>query len=358
MNAGTAAPRTAPGAARCTVGLLTLNGESDAADCAASVLAQTEPDLDIRWIDNGSSDRTIESVLEGHPGFVRPERLGENIGFCGGHNMAFAAADAPYYLALNQDAVLAPDYVERLCDRMDRDDSISAISGIILSGSPSQAGPWPVLSAGMALSRGRFPYELGAGTEYRPPVGPGNDAPYVRFVPAVTGAALMIRRAHVPLLPPGDGTLFPEEFFAYFEEVDLALRIARAGFRCAVDPAALAWHRARGREGRGRTEIRAHYLRNHWLLSLRHDSPTEFLADLPRIIGGELRHYLPRYAGDPAATLRALALLPRAIGPTSRFRRDARALARNRDDGAAAGDGRARFYRESVRLLRGGVVPN
>lgn len=321
---------------RCTAGLLTFNGEADAPDCVAALLAQTEPAIDVRWIDNASTDATVEKVLDRHPEFVAPDRMESNIGFCGGHNRAFAASIAPYYLALNQDAILSPDYIARLCDRMDEDPSLAAVSGLVVSADSRR-----VLSAGMAVSRARFPWELNAGE-----IPPENPAGELRIVPAVTGAAIMIRRSAVARLSPDPDALFAPEFFAYFEEADLAMRIARAGLRCGTDTGARAWHRERGREGRARPAIHAHYLKNHWLITLRHDTPREFLADLPRILAGEVRHYLPRYVASPGATLRALAALPGCIGPTLRFRRWADA---NFDPDAG---GRAVFYRESVRLLK------
>jgi GT2 family glycosyltransferase len=36
---------------------------------------------------------------------------------------------------------------------------------------------------------------------------------------------------------------FPADFGAYFEDVDLAWRIRRAGYRCVYEPASVVWHR-------------------------------------------------------------------------------------------------------------------
>ena len=332
---------------RCAALLLTWNGAADAPYAARSLLAQTEPDLDIRWIDNASTDDTMSRVRAEVPEFPLPELMEKNVGFCAGHNRAFAATDAPYYLALNQDVVLAPDYIERLCDWMDEDESLASTSGLVLS----HSGDWEdppldpdstINSAGMAMGLGRFPFELRMGRE------PTERDRERQFVPAVTGAAMMIRRSAMEKVADRPGELFPPEFFAYFEEVDLALRIARAGLRCGVEGSALAWHAARGRGGKMNPAIRKHYIKNHWLVTFRNDRWTEMLAELPYIAKGELVHYVPQYLKALVPFIKArfqtLTMLPEARRV---FRRGARKF-------PDSTEGRRRFYKESRRLLKEG----
>ncbi|MCH8332729.1 glycosyltransferase family 2 protein, partial [Candidatus Sumerlaeota bacterium] len=227
--------------ARCAVGLLTWNGGDDAVLCARSILGQTEKNLEIRWIDNASTDGTCKRIADEMPAFPRPAILERNVGFCKGHNQAFASTSAPYYLALNQDAVLAPDYVEKLCDWMDEDRSLAMASGLILHSPGLDPDPAArIASAGMAMGRGRFPFELRMGELA------GEDDRRRRYVPGLTGAALLLRRSAVLDLCEWPGEVFAPEFFAYFEEIDLALRVARAGRRCGIAGSALAWHAGRG----------------------------------------------------------------------------------------------------------------
>jgi GT2 family glycosyltransferase len=47
---------------------------------------------------------------------------------------------------------------------------------------------------------------------------------------------------------------FPEEFGAYFEDVDLAWRIHRAGYRAVYEPRSVVWHRV-GSSYRPRREL-------------------------------------------------------------------------------------------------------
>lgn len=376
---------------RCAIGLLTWNGAADAGACARSVLAQDERGrdvgapggLEIIWIDNASTDDTVGALRRAAPAFPEPIRLEINTGFCAGHNLGIERSRAPYYLALNQDAVLAPDYVRLLCDWMDSDPALAMVSGLILetgggegsgfgggdslgelndladlaervAGSESDpavaaaAGvAWNALvrtariySAGLAMGRGRFPFELGMGRPVR-----ATDFAR-RRVPGVTGAAMLLRREAVLAAAPRPGEVFPPEFFAYFEEVDLALRLAKAGLACGVHGGAVAWHAARGQGGVGRPDIRAHYFKNHWLMTLRDASLGELLRDASAILKTELMRFAPKYFREPAAALLGLA---RAARLAPRARADRRALAARWPDAAA---NRRAFFALSRAKLR------
>jgi GT2 family glycosyltransferase len=283
-----------------------------------SVLAQSEESMDLIWIDNASQDGTGARLRKEFPRLPKPTVNARNEGFCAPHNAAIEVCRTKYYLALNQDVVLEPDYICELCDWMDRDEGLALTSGLILMKTTpgSSAGAPPrVYSAGMVFPRVRFAFELGMGGPVR------KEYESRRDVPGVDGAAMMLRveACRAASLPPED--VFPEIFFAYSEEVDLAMRLARLGLRCGVDGAARARHAGQGSGGLARPEIRARFFLNHWLLTLRHDRWRDILMELPYIIRGELQYWLPLYFRHPLATLRAKLMFPWRIAAARRFRR-------------------------------------
>lgn len=306
---------------RATVGLLTWNAGPFGAACVRSLLAQTEP-VDAVWIDNASTDNTIELIQNAvgesnsafRASFPTPIANSRNLGFCIGHNQALARCRTRYYLALNQDVILAPDYVERLCDWLDEDPQLALVSGLILWGDTAdpQAKVW---SAGLVWPRVEFPFELGMG---RPPR-PGDRLR--RRVPGVTGAAMLLRveACRGASLPPAE--IFPAHFFAYHEEVDLALRLARAGLACGVEGQALAWHVGGGSGGLRQRSIRSHYFTNHWLLPLRHEPWPMLLRELPYRLRGELQYWLPRYLKSPIAAALGFCRALGQLVPARRFYR-------------------------------------
>src|SRR5262249_12507709 len=60
-------------------------------------------------------------------------------------------------------------------------------------------------------------------------------------VAAVSATAALYRREALEAVAP-QGQVFEDAFFAYYEDVDLSLRLARAGWRFACDPSAVARH--------------------------------------------------------------------------------------------------------------------
>ena len=86
---------------------------------------------------------------------------------------------------------------------------------------------------------------------------------------------------------------FDEDFFAYYEDADLAWRAQWRGWQCRYAPEAVATHRRGGgdtlRKGR-RPNPRGPRLawRNRYLMTIKNDSLAGFLRDLPFIVGAEL----------------------------------------------------------------------
>jgi GT2 family glycosyltransferase len=84
-----------------------------------------------------------------------------------------------------------------------------------------------------------------------------------------------------------------EDFFAYYEDADLAWRAHLCGWQAAFEPQALGTH-VRGwgdslRKQRNRDAFGPRLaLRNRYLMSLKNDRLTSFLADLPWIVSAEI----------------------------------------------------------------------
>ncbi|MBI4228305.1 MAG: hypothetical protein HY693_01150 [Deltaproteobacteria bacterium] len=76
-----------------------------------------------------------------------------------------------------------------------------------------------------------------------------------------------------------NGEYFDEEFFAYFEDVDLDWRAQQRGSKCIYTPKALGYH-MRGVSGLIRQpEIAACFLANRWLMIIKNDGSTDKTND-------------------------------------------------------------------------------
>jgi GT2 family glycosyltransferase len=322
---------------RCTVGLLTWNAGEDGPRCVESVVNQSE-DVRIDWIDNGSTDGTV-GRLRGRFGTLPEPTINiANRGFCVPHNQMLARCTTPYYLALNQDVVLGPRYVTQLCNWMDEEPDLPLAMGLILMPGWPYAGarmdlvetlvdafgegraevdaPPTVHSAGLVFPRARYHFQLGMGRPLR--------AEWVarRRVPGVDGAAMMLNVEACRRIALDGEEVFAAGFFAYYEEVDLAHRFARVGYPCGIHGGAVAMHRGKGSGGHGRAAIRARFFANHWLVTLRNEPWPLILRELPYLLRGELRFWLPEYLRAPGAFLRAVGALLREAAAARRFYRE------------------------------------
>lgn len=192
------------------------------------------PRADLYVADNGSTDGSIEWLRTHYPE-VKVLDLKENHGFAGGYNLAIGMVDNPLVLLLNSDVEVPEGWLDPLLDFMDANPDVGAVQPKILSwkhrGSFEYAG-----AAGGYLDKLGYPYCRGRlFGSIEEDKGQYDSAP--ADVCWASGAALLVRRE----LYESVGGL-DEKFFAHMEEIDLCLRIHRAGMRVAVVPDSRVYH--------------------------------------------------------------------------------------------------------------------
>jgi len=184
------------------------------ASIVASEGARANPVL---VVDNESQ----ESVPALGPGVV-VLRQAENLGYAGGNNVGIRwvldAHAADYILIVNNDAQLAPDALAHLVAYAQAHPEVGIVAPVLLH--PDGAHQ---------TSGGRLTFwDI---RRYRvPPRSP-------RPVDFVAGACLL-----VPVRVWRDVGLFDERFFHYGEDVDVCLRVRRAGYQIVVVPEARVRH--------------------------------------------------------------------------------------------------------------------
>src|SRR6185503_14828369 len=89
------------------------------------------------------------------------------------------------------------------------------------------------------------------------------------------GAAALYRRSALFEMAP-NGEIFPEIYFAYYEDVDLAWRMNLSGWRAVYVPSATAKH-VRGGSTRGSAVTRRLVFRNRYILLARNDRLSEIV---------------------------------------------------------------------------------
>lgn len=212
-----------------TVVIPNWNGRRWLPECLAAVAAQELPAREVIVVDNGSTDGSLEYLSAEHQD-VRTISLTTNTGFAFAANRGLTAARADLVALVNTDVLLSPDWLARMAAALARDPAASsaACKMVSLNDSTRIYDAGDILRRdGVCEQRGRFARDDGRWDE------PGE------IFGACAGAALYRRAA---VLEVG---LFDERYFAYLEDVDLAMRLRLAGWTCRYEPA-VAFHAGEG----------------------------------------------------------------------------------------------------------------
>jgi GT2 family glycosyltransferase len=208
--------------------VLNFNGRHLLDDCLGR-LSQLQTPVRVVLADNGSIDGSLAYVREHFPA-VQTLDLGRNLGFAAGYNQALAEVDYPWLVLANNDAVLEPDWVERLL-AWAADRPRAAILGGKLLFSTSRREPAIIQSAGASFTVAGTAFEIGWGEVDRGQY----DQP--RLVGAIPGAALLVRRQVFFELGG-----FDADYGIYLEDVDLCWRAWLRGYEVHYVPTAVARH--------------------------------------------------------------------------------------------------------------------
>lgn len=223
-------------------------------DCVQSVLTSIGDVLGrIIVVDNGSIDRSLEHL----PADCRVVTIeaGENLGFARACNRGAALTSARFILFLNPDTRLCPNTLVEVRNFMDSSEGASVgICGIRL------------IQDDGAIQRHTTdfpnPRNIYRVDSFRTPF----DHRISRKVSHVIGAFYFIRQ-NVFFELSG----FDEQFFVYFEDLDLSLRVSRAGWDVYYLASVEAYHKGGGTSDQIKARrlfysqsSRLHYSRKHF----------------------------------------------------------------------------------------------
>jgi GT2 family glycosyltransferase len=210
-----------------SVVIVSYNTREILRECLQSVLLDVgDIKIEILVVDNNSGDGSPEMVARDFPQ-VRLIRAGTNLGFGVANNLALQQARGRYFVLLNSDAFFQPGALTTSIRHME-DHPECGLAGGRLTGRDGRLQPSSrsfhtifddaIVHTGLAA---RYPRSKFFGRFDRTWADPSEPAE-VDWVP---GAFCIIRPAALARVG-----LFNPVFFLYYEEVDLCLRIKRAGY--------------------------------------------------------------------------------------------------------------------------------
>jgi GT2 family glycosyltransferase len=221
---GAVAPAELP---RVAVVILNYNGLRHLDGCFESLRALDYPagKVEVILVDNGSSDESVPAVKEKHA-WVRLLENPQNAGFSAGCNQGARAAEGAEVLVfLNNDMRVEPGFVRELVAPIVRGEC-QCSTGKMLSWDGKRMN-----SAGGGMNF----HGIGIQKGYEDVPGPEHDVP-VRTLFACGGAMAIERQVFF------DAGGFDEDFFAYYEDVDLGWRLWVEGYEVHYAPRAVAYH--------------------------------------------------------------------------------------------------------------------
>ena len=219
-----------------TVIVLNWNGESDTAACIDSLLVQEGVALEVLLVDNDSSDGSGARLSERYPG-VQYLQTGANLGYAGGNNRGLAWAmqrGAEWVLVCNNDTVAEPQCVRLLLAAAQADERIAALAPLIVRFDAPDRVWFAGGTFSVARGMGNHDHEGETVDEVERRIG----TEQWQHCTFLTGCCLLIRVRALEAVG-----MFREDFFAYVEDVDLSLRLRRAGWRLGWVPRAHLAHR-------------------------------------------------------------------------------------------------------------------
>jgi len=213
--------------------ILNWNGLEDAIECLESLKKITYPSYDVIVVDNGSKGNDAQVLREKFGDYIHLIENDKNYGYTGGNNIGIKYAlnnlSPDYFLILNNDVVVDPDFLTQMVEVAESDVSIG------VAGCKVYYYDFPnrIQSAGARVN-------MRTGQSYSIGIKQMDTGQFDRQqeVDYVSGCCLLVKKEVVQKVG-----LFDEGYFCYWDEIDYCFRAREAGYKVVYIPLAKIWHK-------------------------------------------------------------------------------------------------------------------
>ncbi len=209
--------------------ILSWNNWPDLTECLESLKNNDYPNYQVVIVDNDSKVKP-----EAPSSDVKMIYNKENLGFVGGNNVGIKYAleqDADYLMPLNDDVILASDFLSKMVQVAESDKKIGMVGPKIYFFNDKNK---------LWFTGGNINWLYNKGTMrgYNQMDKGQYDSPNVQEVDYLTGCCLLVKREVVKKIG-----LFSDEYFGYYEDVDWSLAAKRVGYKTVFVPQSKIWHK-------------------------------------------------------------------------------------------------------------------
>jgi GT2 family glycosyltransferase len=217
---------------RVSIIILNWNGLEDTVECLESLKKITYPNYEIIVVDNGSKGNDSVVLKERFGDYIHLIKNAKNYGYAGGVNIginyALLNSESSYFLLLNNDTVVAPDFLTQMVMVAETDTAIGITCPLVyyydfpkhIQMVGAKVNMWTGRTAVIGFNQ----LDKGQYTKQR-------EIDY-------SGPCWLIRKAVVQ-----EVGLFDESFFCYWEDVDYSVRAKEVGYKVVYAPEAKMWHK-------------------------------------------------------------------------------------------------------------------
>lgn len=205
-----------------------LNGKDYLGTCLDSIknLNYPKDKLEVIVIDNSSTDGSIQFLAGSYPE-IKVIRNDFNRGFAVANNQGARAANGEYIAFLNNDTKVDTNWLVELLEPVYKDKETVCSGSKVLS----MDGKTLDFVGGMVNFEGKG-FQIDYGLDRQKDI--YNESTYLPFV---NGGAMLINKQ--VFLDAGG---FDEDFFAYYEDVDLGWRLWVLGYKVVFAPKSIVYH--------------------------------------------------------------------------------------------------------------------
>ena len=213
--------------------ILNWNGKNFLEQFLPRVIDYSKDFAEIVVADNDSSDDSVVYLQNNFPE-VRIIQNEINGGFAKGYNDALAMVNAEYYILLNSDIEVTPNWIKPIIDLMDANPEIAACQPKLMSYYEREKFEYAGAAGGFI---DKYGYPFCRGRLFQTLEADGGQYDDVNEIFWATGACLFVRAEIYHKLGGLD-----ERFFAHMEEIDFCWRAKIDGYKIMFCPDSTVYH--------------------------------------------------------------------------------------------------------------------